>query len=44
VTVSTLDPKTALPVVDLQKGIFPKVAETGTTQQVLDLLATTSRA
>jgi nicotinamidase-related amidase len=64
VTATTLDPKSALIVVDLQKGvvslatvhpidgvvkhadahaysitrIFPRIGETGTTQEIIDLL------
>ena len=38
--VTTIDTETALIVVDLQKGIvFPRLGETGTTQEIIDLLA-----
>jgi hypothetical protein len=40
--LTTLDPNTALIVVDLQKGIagdpFPRLGETGTSREIVDLL------
>ena len=39
--LTTLDPKTALMVVDLA-NVFPRLGETGSTQDILNLLATRS--
>jgi hypothetical protein len=41
VPLTTLDPKTALMVVDLA-NVFPRLGETGSTQDILNLLATRS--
>ena len=46
--LTTLDPTTALIIVDLQKGIisirkvFPRLGETGATQEIIDRLSTRS--
>ena len=46
--LTTLDPTTALIIVDLQKGIigirnvFPRLGETGAAQEIIDRLPTRS--
>jgi hypothetical protein len=44
VSLTTLDPKTALVVIDLQNGIeriFPRLGETGTTAEIIELFEKT---
>jgi nicotinamidase-related amidase len=45
--LTILDPNTALIVIDLQKGIrnvFPRLGETGSTQEIISLLERRSSA
>jgi nicotinamidase-related amidase len=46
--LTALDPNTALIVIDLQKGlvknVFPRLGETGSTQEIISLLERRSSA